>query len=155
MQQTETAISNSGTARYIERLQRGEVPPPPIASTLGLVLVSAEPGEAVSQMVVKPQRHANPMGTVHGGVLVSLADLAMGAAYGGTLQDGESFTTLEISTNFLRPVWSGTLTATARVVHGGRNIGVVGCDVTDEKGRLVARAKSTCMTLRGEQASGR
>jgi acyl-coenzyme A thioesterase PaaI-like protein len=42
-----------------------------------------------------------------------------------------------------------------RVVKQGRTIGYVECDVTDEKGREIARAACTCMTLRGEQARGR
>ena len=42
-----------------------------------------------------------------------------------------------------------------RVVKGGRTIGLVECDIVDEKQRLVARASSTVMTLRGEHASGR
>ena len=72
-----------------------------------------------------------------------------------TLEDGETFTTLELKINFLRPVWTGTLRAEGRVVHGGRTIGMTECDVTDADGRLVARATSTCMTLRGEAAAGR
>ena len=140
---------------YATRVLRGEASPPPIARTLGFVLVSAEPEGAVVTLEVDPARHANPMGTLHGGVLCDLADLAMGVAYGGTLADGESFTTVELATNFLRPIRRGTLTATARIVHRGRSVGLVECDVTDEHGRLVARAKSTCMTLRGAQAAGR
>jgi uncharacterized protein (TIGR00369 family) len=55
----------------------------------------------------------------------------------------------------LKPVWAGKLVATGRVVKGGRTVGLVECDVVDEKDRLVARATSTCMTLRGEEAKGR
>jgi uncharacterized protein (TIGR00369 family) len=95
------------------------------------------------------------MGTVHGGVLCDLADAAMGTAYASTLVDGETFTTLELKINFLRPVWRATLRAEGRVVQGGRTVGMVECDVFDERERLVARASSTCLTLRGEQATGR
>jgi acyl-coenzyme A thioesterase PaaI-like protein len=42
-----------------------------------------------------------------------------------------------------------------RVVKGGHTVGLLECDVLDEKDRLVARASSTCMTLRGAQAAGR
>ena len=76
-------------------------------------------------------------------------------AYASALDEGETFTTLELKINFLRPVWRGTLIATGRVVSAGRTVGLVECDVLDEKERLVARATSTCMTLRGEQAVGR
>src|SRR5205823_14039423 len=55
----------------------------------------------------------------------------------------------------LKPAWTGKLTATGRVVKGGRTIGFVECDIVDEKQRLVARASSTVMTLRGAEAAGR
>jgi uncharacterized protein (TIGR00369 family) len=74
----------------------------------------------------------------------------MGVAYASTLEDGESFTTIELKINFLRPFKSGTLVATGHVVKAGRTIGLVECDVTDTEGRLVARAMSTCMTLRDQ-----
>ncbi|MFQ5771237.1 MAG: PaaI family thioesterase, partial [bacterium] len=51
------------------------------------------------------KQHANPMGTLHGGVLCDIADAAMGMAYASTLEQGESFTTLELKINFLKPVW--------------------------------------------------
>ena len=76
-------------------------------------------------------------------------------AYAASLAGGETFTTLELKINFLKPVWTGKLVAVGRVVKGGRTVGLVECDVTDEQGRLVARASSTCLTLRGEAAVGR
>jgi uncharacterized protein (TIGR00369 family) len=122
---------------------------------IGFRPIVAEPGRAAFELDTDLERHANPMGTVHGGVLCDLADAAMGFAYASTLQDGETFTTLELKINFLRPVWQTRLTATANVVQRGRTIGLVECDLTDAEGRLVARASSTCMTLRGAQAQGR
>ncbi|HTR79377.1 MAG TPA: PaaI family thioesterase [Gemmatimonadaceae bacterium] len=139
----------------VDRLLRGEVPTPAIAETLGLRLTAASDGHAVFEMDVDPARFANPMGTVHGGILCDLADAAMGVAFASTLADGESFTTLELKINFLRPVWRATLTAEGSVTQRGRNVGLVECRVTDESGRLVAKASSTCLTLRGDQATGR
>jgi uncharacterized protein (TIGR00369 family) len=130
--------------------------PPPIAQLIGFEPVNLdEPCRAVFQMDVDPQRHANPMGTLHGGVLCDLADAAMGYAYASSLAEGETFTTVELKINFLRPVWSGRVLAAARMVTRGRTIGLVECDVTDAAGKLVARASSTCMTLRGERADRR
>jgi uncharacterized protein (TIGR00369 family) len=88
-------------------------------------------------------------------VLCDIADIAMGVAYSSNLDEGESFTTLELKINFLKPVWKARLLAVGRVVKQGRTVGMVECDITDDKGSLVARATSTCMTLRGEQARGR
>jgi uncharacterized protein (TIGR00369 family) len=132
---------------HIDAMLRGEIPPPPVAQLLGMRLVSFADGEAVFEMDVKPE-HANPMGTLQGGVICALADAAMGMAYASRLEDGESFTTLELKTNYLRSVSEGKLTATGRVLHGGRTVGLTDCEVVDEQGRRVAHATSTCMTLR-------
>jgi uncharacterized protein (TIGR00369 family) len=129
-----------------QKIMRGELPPPPIARLLGFVMTSIEPGRAVFEMAVD-ERHHNPMGTLHGGVYCDLADAAMGFAYGATLGEGETFTTVELKINFLRAVRAGTLTAAARVVRAGSTLGYVECDVNDQAGRLVARASSTCINL--------
>jgi uncharacterized protein (TIGR00369 family) len=106
-------------------------------------------------MEASPDRHANPMGTLHGGVLCDIADAAMGMAWASELDEGESFTTLELKINFLKPVWNGRLRAEGRVMKRGKSVGLVECDVRDAKGDLVAHATSTVMTLRGESARGR
>jgi uncharacterized protein (TIGR00369 family) len=95
------------------------------------------------------------MGTLHGGVLCDVADAAMGISFASTLEEDESFTTLELKINFLRPVWTDKLRAVGKVVKRGRYVGMVECDVTNSKGDLVAKSSSTCMVLRGEQATGR
>ena len=132
---------------HLDAMMRGDVPPPPVAELLGIRLVSVQDGECVFAMEAKPE-HANPMGTIQGGVICALADAAMGMAYATRLEDGESFTTLELKTNYLRPVTGGTLIATGRVLHSGRTIGLTSCDVVDGEGRQIAYATSTCMTLR-------
>ena len=139
----------------LDRLQEAigrNIPGAPIAALMGWRTVEAEPGRVVMEMEVEP-RMANPMGTLHGGVLTGLADSAM--AHASLLGEGESFTTLELKINFLRPVWSGTLRAEAKLVKSGRNIGLVECRVTTADGQIVAHATSTCMTLRGDDAKGR
>jgi uncharacterized protein (TIGR00369 family) len=128
--------------------------PPPVAELIGFRVTDVARGRAVVELDAGP-RHANPMGTTHGGILCDVADAAMGVAYASTLAEGETFTTIELKINFLRPVFAGRLTATGRVVKGGNTVGLVECDVVDAEGRLVARAGSTCMTLRGERAEGR
>jgi uncharacterized protein (TIGR00369 family) len=132
----------------------GEAPQPPVGRLIGFSLVSVAPGNAIIEFEAT-EAHRNPMGTLHGGILCDIADAAMGMAYASNLHEGESFTTLELKINFLKPVWNARLTATGRVVKQGRTVGLVECDVTDEKGSLVARAMSTCMTLRGSLAEGR
>jgi uncharacterized protein (TIGR00369 family) len=138
----------------IKKLREGAPFSPPIARLIGFTLQSIEPGRAVIDFEAGPQ-HANPMGTLHGGVLCDIADAAMGMAYAAGLGAGETFTTLELKINFLKPIWSARLRATGKVVRQGKTVGLVECDVTDEGGGLVARASSTCLTLRGQAASGR
>lgn len=138
---------------FSDRMNEGEWAAP-AAKLVGFRPVSFGGGEAVFEMDAGRVHH-NPMGTVHGGIFVILADSAMGFAFASTLDPGESFTTLEIKTNFLRPVFEGKLVAKAKVVHRGRTVGMVECDVTTEDDRLVARAVSTCQVLRGEMAKGR
>jgi len=138
----------------IRRVQQRELPPPPIATLIGFDVITVEPGQAVYAFDAT-ERHSNPMGTLHGGVLCDIADAATGLAWAATLSEGETFTTLELKVNFLKPVRTGQLTAIARVVKGGHRIGLMECDIIDATQRLVARASSTVMTLRGEDASGR
>ena len=135
------------------RLRSGDLHPP-AADLVGFRMLSFADGESRFEMDAG-RRHHNPMGTVHGGILCTLADSAMGMAFASTLGEGETFTTLEIKVNYLRPVFEEKLFASAKVVHRGGTIGLVECDVTTENGKLVARAVSTCSVLRGEKAEGR
>jgi uncharacterized protein (TIGR00369 family) len=128
--------------------------PAPIGKLLGLTLIREGVGCTTIEFQAS-DRYANPMGTLHGGVLCDIADAAMGMAYRSTLADGETFTTIELKINFLRPVWGANLRAQGRVVHAGGTVGLVECSIFDDKERLVARASSTCMKLRGRLAEGR
>jgi uncharacterized protein (TIGR00369 family) len=132
-----------------QQMVRGEREPFPLARLLGLVMKAIEPGRAVFELQVE-ERHHNPMGTLHGGVYCDLADAAMGWAYGATLAEDETFTTVEMKINYLRPVRHATLTAEAKVVKSGYVLGYVECEIKDEQGQLVAKAASTCMRLKRE-----
>jgi uncharacterized protein (TIGR00369 family) len=69
-----------------------------------------------------------------------VADAAMGIAFVTTLQPDESFTTISLTINFFRPVWEARLRFAAHVVNRTKNTGYVECDVTDPKGKLIAKA---------------
>src|SRR5438132_6301900 len=135
----------------IEKTLASEVP---IAELIGFRVGEIGPGRAVGSLRAGPQ-HANPMGTLHGGVLCDLSDAAMGMAFVTTLAPDESFTTVALSINFFRPVWQALLRAEARVVNRGKNVGYVECDVSDQDGKQVAKARSTCFVLRGDHARER
>ena len=134
------------------------LPRAPIGELLGFRVLEAANGRAAVTLEAGPQ-HANPMGTLHGGVLCDIADAAMGYAFASTLGPNEAFTTVELKINYFRPVWKAELKAQANVVQRGKSIGYVECEVSDEKGRLIAKSASTCMVLRESrepraQASG-
>jgi uncharacterized protein (TIGR00369 family) len=126
----------------------------PIGEFLGLRVASLDRDHSVVEFQAGPQ-HANPMGTLHGGIFCDVSDYAMGVAWFTGLTEGETCTTIELKISFFSPFRTGTLLADARVVRRGRNVGFLECDLRDENGKLLARASSTYMTLRGEQAAGR
>jgi uncharacterized protein (TIGR00369 family) len=149
-------VSEGARAKsFIERVADGTAAPYALAVTLGFKPSSFGDGSAVFVMDTDPASHGNVMGTLHGGVLATLADSAMGFAFATTLVADESFATLEMKISFLRPVWRASLTASATVVQRGKTTGLVECRVTDERDRLIAHATSTCLVLRGAQAEGR
>ena len=143
--------------------ETGEVPaqgsrfiyPPTIAQTLGFRLIEVGPGTATMELMADTEIHANPMGTIHGGVLCDIADAAIGTAHATSLKEDESFTGIDLQINFFRPVWNGRIRAVAKPVNVGRLISRYVCDILRDDDKLVAQVSSTVMTLRGDQASGR
>lgn len=119
---------------------------PPIAKLIGFEVDQIELGHATALLEAGPQ-HANPMGTLLGDVLCDVADAAMGMAFASTLKGDESFTTINITINFFRPVWKEGLRAEARVINRGKNVGYVECEITSSDGKQVATATSTCFVL--------
>ncbi|HET6404361.1 MAG TPA: PaaI family thioesterase [Candidatus Thermoplasmatota archaeon] len=126
------------------RIPREEAP---VARLLGMRLASAGPGIATFTMQVD-ERHHNPMGSVHGGILGDLADAAMGYAVISTLAPDETFTTLEFKVNFLRPAFAGALRCQARVESRGKTIAYAVADVLNEEDKVVAKAVSTNLIVR-------
>ena len=93
------------------------------------------------------------MGTLHGGVLCDIADAAMARPISAPWP-GESLTTIELKINFVRPVWKAKLRADAKVARAGRVVGLIECDIFDDRKRMGASIR-TCMRLRGQLAEGR
>lgn len=126
----------------------------PAAELIGFEVSESGNGRAVV-LLEAAERHFNPMGTIHGGILCDIADAAMGIAFASTLAPAESFTTVELKINFLRPVRIAKLRAEGRVIQRGRTVGYVECEITDGNSKLIAKSNSTCLVLRGDQAVGR
>jgi len=151
------AVRAPKTTRHLEELQRltrEKASFAPIAQLIGFEAVDMQLGRTVFEMDASG-RHANPMGTLHGGVICDLSDAAMGTAMASTLEDDETFTTLDLSVKFFKPIWNARLRATAHVVKRTRTLGLIECEVEDDKGSLVAKVYSSCMVLRGQEAKGR
>ena len=129
--------------------------PPTIARTLGFRLIDVGPGTATMELMASTEIHANPMGTIHGGVLCDIADAAIGTAHATSLHEDESFTSIDLQINFFRPAWNGRIRAVAKPVNLGRQISRYVCDILRDDDKLVAQVFSTVMTLRGDHASGR
>ena len=138
-------------ADFRERAKTNDVP---VARLIGFEAKDISAGRATVVLAAGPQ-HANPMGTLHGGILCDIADAAMGIAFASTLALEESFTTVELKINFFRPVWNDRLRAIAKPVHLGKTVSRYVCEILNSDGKLVAQVTSTLMTLRGEKASGR
>jgi len=133
----------------LRAVQRGEVAPPPAAALLGMTIDEVERGRVVFSLVAD-EVHENPMGTMHGGIIATLVDSAMGCAVASTLPSGAQYTTLELKTNYVRPIvqTTGRVRAEGRVVHVGGRIATTDARVVDDAGTLYAHATSTCLVTR-------
>lgn len=129
--------------QLIEAWQAGETELAPITGFLGVEPVSFGDGEAVVAMEAGERLH-NAMGTLHGGVVLDLADVAMGVAMASMLEEGEGFATLQSTVVYLRAVVGGRIEARARVVQRGRTVGHLECEVVDGEERCIARVTSVC-----------
>ena len=132
----------------LRAMAAGELPPPPIAQTLGFRLIEVERGRAT--FTVEPAEfHYNPIGVVHGGLALTLLDSAMGCALQSTLDAGVAYTTLEVKANFVRPLTSdtGEVRCTGTVVHAGRTVATAEGRIEGPDGRLYAHGTSTLLIL--------
>jgi uncharacterized protein (TIGR00369 family) len=132
----------------LRRVIAGELPYPPIASTLGMRLVEAEPGHVVWE--AEPGEHLyNPIGTVHAGFATTLLDSAMGTAFVSLTEAGTRWTTLELKANFTRAITAetGVVRCTGTIVHRGRTVVLTEARAEDAAGRLLAHATSTILVL--------
>lgn len=132
----------------LQAIVDGRLPAPPSLSLLGLRIEEVKEGHVIMSMTPAEQ-HYNAAGSIHGGIISTLLDSAMGNAVHSTLPVGRAYTTLEIKVNFLRPVSSatGAVRAEATAVHVGRQTALLQARLVDAKSRLLAQASSTCMIL--------
>lgn len=108
----------------------------------GVEVTDASPGTVEIAFVAGPQ-HLNLQGLVHGGILATLADTAMGLAVRTVLEAGRRHVTVQLGVEFLSPGRPGRITARGRSVKIGTQLGFAEADVVNADGRLLARAHST------------
>jgi uncharacterized protein (TIGR00369 family) len=144
------AGSTMSGLEFMQAVIAGKLPPPPIAATLdftgaeaeeGRVVFTGEPGEFVY----------NPIGVVHGRYAMTILDSAMGCAVQTMLAQGEGYTTLETSVNFVRPITrdTGRIRCEGKIVHlGGRIATAEGRLIAEKTGQLLGHGTTTCLIFR-------
>jgi uncharacterized protein (TIGR00369 family) len=134
----------------MQMMARGELPPPPIANTLGFRLVEAERAHAVFECE-PAEYHYNPIGIVHAGLAMTLMDSAMGLAFVTTLSEPVGWTTLEVKANFTRALTTetGMVRCIGSVIHPGRRVATTEARIVDSEERLCAHGTSTILVLAG------
>lgn len=159
-----TSINQLPVLEYLQRQLSGTLAqsdvthmryPTAISGLLGFRIISIGEASAAVELNADAAVHGNQQGTVHGGLLCELADAAIGTAHSTLINEGESFTSIDLKATFLRPVWQAKLQAQASATHRGRTISHYRCEIQREDGKLVATVESAVMTLRGDFAKGR
>ena len=116
------------------------------AKLSGIELLSVSPGTAVAQMPIQPH-HLNAVGSVQGGAIFTLADLAFAAASNAY---GKVAVAINVSITYMKAVSSGTLRAEAREVSANPKLGSYTVNVTDQHNTLIAIFQG--LVYRKEQA---
>ena len=134
---------------YLQAMISGELTPAPAVQTLGMYGISCQEGEAIFGFIPEDY-HYNAVGTVHGGVISTLLDTAMGCSLLTTLDAETTFTTLELKVNFLRAVTKdlGELVSLGKIIHAGRTTALVEASLVDADGKIYAHGVSTCLKMK-------
>jgi uncharacterized protein (TIGR00369 family) len=133
---------------YMKKMIAGEIPPPPIAKTLGFQLVHVEHGFAIFEG--EPQEwHYNPIGVVHGGLAATLLDSALGCCVHTSLPQGVAYTTTQLNVNLVRAITkdTGKIRCEGRVLHGGKQLATAEASIKDMNGKLYAHGTTTCLVF--------
>lgn len=131
---------------YMKKMATGEIPAAPMASHVNMEAFAVEHG-SVAFSCSPDESHYNPIGAVHGGLVCTLLDSALGCATHTTLPAGTGYTSIEIKVNYLRPITaeSGSLTCNGWVTKPGRRVAFAEGEVTDSAGRTVATASGSLL----------
>lgn len=114
----------------------------PLADFLEMVTETTKPGIASARIEVQP-KHLNPHGALHGAVLFAMVDTAMGAATMSLLGNGQLCASIDVQLRFCKPIFTGTLLATATVAQQGKRVVHLQANVHNPDGELVAFASGS------------
>lgn len=133
---------------FLQAMIDGEIPPPPIMSTIGARLESVAEGRAVF-ITTPAEFHYNPIGSVHGGVYATLLDSAAACAVHTRLPAGVGYTSLDLSVRFIGAISvnTGPVMCTGTVIHMGRRTALAEAVLATRNGKLLATATSNCLIL--------
>lgn len=121
---------------------------PGLADALGMELLKLYPDEVVGSMPVD-ERTRQPMGLLHGGASVALAETLCSIGAWLNIEGARGTAVgLEINANHVRAVRSGTVVGTARPVHIGSQIQVWECRIETTDGKLVCTSRCTLMNVK-------
>lgn len=127
----------------------------PFIDDLGVDFVEAPPGEGCVVLQLEP-RHLNSLEVAHGGVLMTLLDVAMAVAGRSIDPESRGGVTVEMKTTFVQAGLAGSrLTASGKAYHRSTTMTFCEGEIRDESGRLVAKATGTFKTLRRNQSVAR
>ena len=118
----------------------------PFAALLDMRPGLSADGVGTTSMTIQ-DKHRQAAGVVQGGIIVTLADYAFFRAVRSVLDPGQGAVTVELKLNFIAPAREGELTATARIVSGGRRIIVGDMEVIDDRKTLIARGLGTYLIV--------
>jgi uncharacterized protein (TIGR00369 family) len=153
------ATARAGTTMsgidFLEAMRSGALPPPPIASVLGFTIEELGIGRVVFSCVPDESLY-NPIGMVHGGLVCTLADTVVGCAVHTMLEAGFTYTSIDLSVSYLRPVTgaSGALRSTGRVTKPGRRVAFAEAEIVDGAGKVVATATGSCLVMEVPRTEG-
>jgi uncharacterized protein (TIGR00369 family) len=132
----------------MQALAAGHLPMPNMAKTMPMTMESAEPNHVVFA-VTADERHANPMGGVHGGFAATVLDSVTACATHTVLPAGVSYGTIELNVKMCKAIpFNRTLRAEGKVVNASSRLVISEGNIRDEDGTLYAYGTATCMILR-------
>ena len=119
----------------------------PFWTLLGLELADIKKGWARVRLPFA-KKLVHPLGIAHGGAVFSAADSAVAMALIGLVEKDETFTTVEMKINYLRPFDEGEITAEAKIIYKGSRTALGDVEVRNAGGILIAKGLATYMILK-------